>query len=51
VTAIEADHGEGFDAVLLSWRHTNATAALRFVDDLAADQRISPARLRTQDCD
>lgn len=52
VAAIEADQREGFDAVLLSWRHVNATAALRFVEDLAADrQRSNPARLRTQDSD
>jgi PadR family transcriptional regulator AphA len=35
VAAIEPERGEGFDAVLLSWRHTNATAALRFVEELA----------------
>ncbi|PRY37811.1 PadR family transcriptional regulator [Umezawaea tangerina] len=36
VAATGADRGDGFDAVLLAWRHTNASAALRFVDDLVA---------------
>jgi DNA-binding PadR family transcriptional regulator len=49
VAAIEANCGEGFDAVLLSWRHTNATAALRFVEELASGpHRTSQAGLRTQ---
>jgi PadR family transcriptional regulator AphA len=32
--AAERDKQAGFDAVLLAWRHTNATAALQFVEDL-----------------
>jgi len=27
----------GFEAVLLTWRHTNATAALNFLDEIVAD--------------
>lgn len=33
-TAAERDRRDGFDAVLLAWRHATAAAALRFVDDL-----------------
>ena len=27
--------GEGFDVVLLTWRHSNAVAALRFLDEIS----------------
>jgi DNA-binding PadR family transcriptional regulator len=30
----EREHGTGFDAVLLAWRHNNASAALRFLDEI-----------------
>jgi hypothetical protein len=32
----ERNQQGGFDAALLTWRHTNAVAALRFVDEVAA---------------
>jgi PadR family transcriptional regulator AphA len=41
VAAVAADRErhEGFDAVLAAWRHTNATAALRFLTDLTGADR------------
>jgi len=35
VAALDAEPGEGFDAVLVAWRTTNASAALRFVDEIS----------------
>lgn len=37
-TAIEAerDEAKGFDAVLLTWRHSNVNAALRFLDEIGS---------------
>jgi PadR family transcriptional regulator AphA len=32
--AAERDRHAGFDSVLLTWRHANAGAALRFLDDI-----------------
>jgi DNA-binding PadR family transcriptional regulator len=32
--AAERDDAKDFDAVLLTWRHSNATAALRFLDEI-----------------
>lgn len=32
--AAECDDAKGFDAVLLPWRHSNVTAALRFLDEI-----------------
>jgi len=32
--AAERDRRAGFDSVLLTWRHANASAALRFLDDI-----------------
>ncbi|WP_010315117.1 PadR family transcriptional regulator [Saccharopolyspora spinosa] len=60
VAALAADRKrqEDFDAVLLAWRHTNAGAALQFVDDLLAEASGGaggqchvdrPARRRSQD--
>jgi DNA-binding PadR family transcriptional regulator len=42
VHAIAAQHArqDGFDAVLLAWRHTNASAALQFVTDLTRDPGV-----------
>jgi DNA-binding PadR family transcriptional regulator len=39
VAALESERGrrEGFDTVLLAWRHVNAGAALRFVTDLLSE--------------
>ncbi|NMI00976.1 PadR family transcriptional regulator [Pseudonocardia acidicola] len=34
--AAERDRHQGFDAVLLAWRHSTAGAALRFVDEIEA---------------
>lgn len=31
--AVEREQADGFDAVLLSWRHGNVLAALRFLDE------------------
>ncbi|MGP4018712.1 PadR family transcriptional regulator [Saccharopolyspora sp. 5N708] len=56
--AAELDRREGFDAVLLAWRHRSASAALQFVDDLIAGEpggtggrghADRPARRRSQD--
>ncbi|WP_093266490.1 PadR family transcriptional regulator [Saccharopolyspora shandongensis] len=53
--AAERERQEGFDAVLLAWRHTSASGALRFVDDLLAEasggrrHADRPARRRSQD--
>lgn len=33
--AAERDQCDGFEAVLLTWRHSNATAALRFLDEIS----------------
>lgn len=33
--AAERDESKGFESVLLTWRHTNATAALRFLNEIA----------------
>lgn len=33
--AAERERLSGFEAVLLTWRHTNATAALRFLDEIS----------------
>ncbi|MPZ83250.1 MAG: PadR family transcriptional regulator [Actinophytocola sp.] len=33
--AAERDQRDGFEAVLLTWRHSNATAALRFLDEIS----------------
>lgn len=33
--AAERERTTGFDRVLLTWRHTNATAALRFIDEIS----------------
>ena len=32
--AAERAHSTGFDEILLAWRHNNATAALRFLDEI-----------------
>jgi DNA-binding PadR family transcriptional regulator len=34
--AAEGDDAKGFDAVLLTWRHSNVTAALRFLDEIGS---------------
>jgi DNA-binding PadR family transcriptional regulator len=52
----ERDRCVGFNGVLVSWRHTTANAALRFVTDLIAggsdgsgEAQPGPSRRRTQD--
>ncbi|GAB3685914.1 PadR family transcriptional regulator [Saccharopolyspora tripterygii] len=49
----EREQEEGFDSVLLAWRHANAGSALRFVEDLIAEagSQAGRARRRTQDGD
>ncbi|MFL6142468.1 MAG: PadR family transcriptional regulator [Labedaea sp.] len=37
--ADDRERQEGFDAVLAAWRHTNASAALRFLTDLTGAER------------
>ncbi|MGE3285248.1 MAG: PadR family transcriptional regulator [Pseudonocardia sp.] len=42
-TRAERERRDGFDAVLLAWRHATAAAALGFVDDLLRTPTRSPA--------
>lgn len=40
--ATEREQQDGFDAVIMAWRHTNAAAALDFVIAMAAEHRSAP---------
>lgn len=44
VAALEAERGrrEGFDSVLVAWRHVSAGAALQFVTDLLSERSTRP---------